>query len=65
MIKDPYLRKIVERSGRREITSFMVKQAEINKYNCFTKPLHLDDNLEQYQNYLKHLYTQATISNWL
>ena len=35
MIKDPYLRKIVEQSGRREITTAMLVQAEKEKADFY------------------------------
>jgi len=35
MIKDPYLRKIVEQSGKREITTAMVVQAEKEKADFY------------------------------
>ena len=45
MIKDTYLREIVEKWGRREITTSMVVEAEKVKYGS-----------DEYQNYLTQLY---------
>ena len=55
MIKDNHLREIVEKWGRREITSSMVKEAEKAKYNSFATYIPTFYNPGAYQNHLNRL----------
>ena len=59
-IKDPDLRKIVEESGRTEITSSMVKQAKLKKWTAFIQFMSQQTTpLPQLTSQPCHLYRQS------